>query len=82
MRSKIRRSSSSSAKNLASRSLKDSTEQNIRDLVDRIIDSQVEEGYFRDCPITYRDIQYAKTVLIEKLKTIYHTRISYPELKK
>ncbi len=66
----------------ASRSLKEYTEQNIRDLVDRIIDSQVDEGYFRDCPITYRDIQYAKTVLIEKLKTIYHTRISYPELKK
>ena len=63
----------------ASRSLKEYTEQNIRDLVDRIIDSQVDEGYFRDCPITYRDIQYAKTVLIEKLKTIYHTRISYPE---
>ena len=66
----------------ASRSLKEYTEQNIRDLVDRIIDSQVDEGYFRDCPITYRDIQYAKTVLIEKLMTIYPTRISYPELKK
>lgn len=66
----------------ASRSLNDYSEQSIRQLVERIIDSQVSEGYFRDCPITYRDIQYAKTVLIEKLKTIYHTRISYPELKK
>ena len=66
----------------ASRSLKDYSEQSIRELVERIIDSQADEGYFRDCPITYRDIQYAKTVLIEKLKTIYHTRISYPELKK
>lgn len=66
----------------ASRSLPDYTEQSIRELVCRIIDSQVDEGYFRDCPITFRDIQYAKTVLIEKLKTIYHTRISYPELKK
>ncbi len=64
----------------ASRSLPDYTEQTIRQLVNRIIDSMVDEGYFRDCPITYRDIQYAKTVLIEKLKTIYHTRISYPEL--
>ncbi len=54
----------------------------IRELVNRIIDTQVDEGYFRECPITFRDIQYAKTVLIEKLKTIYHTRISYPELKK
>ena len=66
----------------ASRSLPDYTEQSIRQLVNRIIDSQVEDGFFRDCPITYRDIQYAKTVLIEKLKTIYHTRVSYPELKK
>jgi len=66
----------------ASRSLPDYTEQSIRSLVDRIIDSQVQEGYFRECPITFRDIQYSKTVLIEKLKTIYHTRISYPEEKK
>ena len=65
----------------ASRSLPDYTEQSIRDLVNRILDSQEADGFFRDCPITYRDIQYAKTVLIEKLKTIYHTRISYPKLK-
>ena len=66
----------------ASRSLPDYTEQSIRTLVDRIIDGQTADGYFRDCPVTFRDLQYAKTVLIEKLKTIYHTRISYPEEKK
>ena len=66
----------------ASRSLTEYTEKNIRELVDHIIDAQVNDGFFRDCPITFRDIQYAKTVLIEKLKTTYHTRISYPELKK
>ena len=66
----------------ASRSLPDYTEQTIRTLVDRIVDGMVSDGYFRDCPITFRDIQYAKTVLIEKLKTIYHTRISYPDEKK
>ncbi len=65
----------------ASRSLPEYTEQAIRDLVNRLIDTQVSEGYFRECPITFRDIQYAKTVLIEKLKTIYHTRISYPSEK-
>lgn len=62
----------------ASRSLPDYTEQSIRNLVERLIDAQVADGFFRECPITFRDIQYAKTVLIEKLKTIYHTRISYP----
>ena len=66
----------------ASRSLSDYTEKDIRDLVNRLIDTQVSEGYFRECPITFRDIEFAKTVLIEKLKTIYHTRVSYPELKK
>ncbi|MBR1932856.1 MAG: HDIG domain-containing protein [Prevotella sp.] len=66
----------------ASRSLPDYTEQTIRQLVNRIIDGMLADGYFRECPITFRDIAYAKTVLIEKLKTIYHTRISYPELKK
>ena len=66
----------------ASRSLPDYTEKTIRELVNRLIDGQVAEGYFKECPITFRDIAYAKTVLIEKLKTIYHTRLSYPELKK
>ena len=66
----------------ASRSLPDYTEQSIRDLVNKLIDAQVAEGYFKECPITFRDIAYAKTVLIEKLKTIYHTRVNYPELKK
>ena len=66
----------------ASRSLPDYTEKSIRELVDRLIDGLVADGYFKECPITFRDIAYAKTVLIEKLKTIYHTRLSYPELKK
>jgi putative nucleotidyltransferase with HDIG domain len=66
----------------ASRSLPDYTEQSIRSLVERLVDGQVADGYFRECPITFRDIQYAKTVLIEKLKTVYHTRVSYPTEKK
>ncbi len=63
----------------ASRSLPDYTEQSIRDLVNRIIDGMVADRFFHECPITFRDIAYAKTVLIEKLKTIYHTRVSYPK---
>ena len=49
--------------------------------MNRIIDEQVSEGFFTDCPITFRDIKQAKQVLIERLKAIYHTRISYPKLK-
>ena len=66
----------------ASRSLPEYTEESISSLVDKIIDSQVAEGYFKECPITFKDIATIKSVFKEKLKTIYHTRISYPELKK
>lgn len=66
----------------ASRSLPEYTEESISSLVEKIIDSQVAEGYFKNCPITFKDIATIKSVFKEKLKTIYHTRISYPELKK
>lgn len=66
----------------ASRSLPEYTEESISNLVDKIIDSQVTEGYFKVCPITFKDIATVKTVFKEKLKIAYHTRISYPELKK
>lgn len=65
----------------ASRSLPEYTEESISGLVNRLIDDQVNNGYFTDCPITFRDISQAKLILTERLKAIYHTRISYPELK-
>lgn len=66
----------------ASRSLKEYTEESISALTNKLIDSQVAGGFFRECPITFRDIALAKSVLIERLKSIYHTRISYPHLNK
>ena len=65
----------------SSRSLKEYTEESITKLVNNIIDNQVKEGFFEDCPITFRDIKTAKEVLIDKLKIVFHTRIAYPEEK-
>jgi putative nucleotidyltransferase with HDIG domain len=65
----------------ASRSLKEYTEESIANLVNKIVDGQLADGHFKECPITFKDIADAKQVLIDSLKTIYHTRISYPELK-
>ena len=64
-----------------SRSLKEYTEENINDIVDKIIDGQMAAGYFKECPITFKDISTVKAVFKEKLRTMYHTRISYPQLK-
>lgn len=66
----------------ASRSLNEYTEESISTLTNKLIDSQVADGFFRECPITFRDIALAKSVLIERLKSIYHTRISYPHMNK
>lgn len=66
----------------ASRSLPEYTEESISNLIEKIIDAQVAEGYFKECPITFKDIATIKTVFKEKLKIAYHTRISYPELNK
>ena len=66
----------------ASRSLTEYTEESISNLVERLIDTQMADGAFRQCPITFRDIEIVKGVFKERLKTVYHTRISYPELRK
>ena len=66
----------------ASRSLSEYTEENISALIEKLVNTQLEEGHFKECPITFRDIAVAKAVMLERLKSIYHTRISYPELKK
>jgi len=65
----------------ASRSLQEYTEDSIDQLVDKIVDAQVAEGYFNNCPITFQDIQTVKNVFKSKLKSMYHPRIKYPELK-
>lgn len=66
----------------ASRSLPEYTEESIATMVEKLIEEQVSNGFFKECPITFRDIALAKQVAIERLMSIYHTRIQYPELKK
>jgi putative nucleotidyltransferase with HDIG domain len=64
----------------ASRSLKSHSEEDIKGLVDGIINSQLAEGLFKDTPLTFRDVENIKNVFTDKLKIMYHTRISYPAL--
>lgn len=66
----------------ASRSLKEHTEENISALVNKIIDGQIADGLLRNAPLTFKDVETIKSVFVDKLKTMYHTRVSYPDLKK
>lgn len=63
----------------ASRSLKDHSPESIDALVNKIIDSQVREGLHNDSPISFRDITAIKRSFASTLRTMYHSRISYPE---
>lgn len=64
----------------SSRSLKVITEQVLIDHVNKIVDGIVAEGYLKNTPLTFRDIETTKYVFTEKLRNVYHSRIDYPEL--
>jgi putative nucleotidyltransferase with HDIG domain len=66
----------------ASRSLPDYTEESIRNLVNRIIDTQIADGLLNEAPLTFKNITAIKQVFVERLLSVYHSRISYPELTK
>lgn len=66
----------------ASRSLPEYTDEAIDGLVEKIITSLLQEGSLNEAPLTMQHISLTKLILKEKLKNIYHTRISYPELQK
>jgi putative nucleotidyltransferase with HDIG domain len=65
-----------------SRSLKEYTDDNLKSVINKIIDSQIADGLLKNAPLTLRDIETIKDVFLETLQTMYHTRISYPDLKK
>ena len=69
----------SDAVEAASRSLPEYTEESINAMVEKIVGAQVSEGSFDECAITFREIAEAKEVLCSRLRTVYHTRIQYPE---
>jgi putative nucleotidyltransferase with HDIG domain len=66
----------------ASRSLKDYSEESIRELINRIINTQINDGLLSDAPLTFKDITEIKNVFAERLLSVYHSRIVYPELEK
>ncbi len=66
----------------ASRSMSDHSPEAIAALVNKIIDSQIADGLHNDSPISFRDVKEIKDVFASRLRTMYHSRISYPELVK
>ena len=62
----------------ASRSLKTYDVESIDNLVERIINSQIEQSQFVNADITFKDINVLKKIFKKKLMNIYHVRVEYP----
>lgn len=65
----------------SSRSLKEINEEILSNHIDKIVDGVVSAGYLRNTPLTLKDIEMVKQVFLDRLRTMNHSRIKYPELK-
>ena len=65
----------------ASRSLKNPTDEFINNLVDNIIQGKISQNQFENCDISFKDLTIIKKSFKKQLRSIYHIRISYPEVR-
>ena len=63
----------------ASRTLKDYSEESISALVDKILESRLDDSQLTEADISLRDINIVKDSFKRYLQQIYHARIAYPK---
>ncbi|MBN1157852.1 MAG: HDIG domain-containing protein [Bacteroidales bacterium] len=63
----------------ASRSLENINEEAIDKLVESIISNQMRERQYDGAQITFKEIATIREVFRQRLRNIYHARITYPE---
>ncbi|MBP5210988.1 MAG: HDIG domain-containing protein, partial [Bacteroidales bacterium] len=66
----------------ASRTLKEHNEENIRHLVNSIIQKRMDDGQLSVADISLKDIDTVRESFVSYLLQIYHGRIEYPKLKR
>jgi membrane-associated HD superfamily phosphohydrolase len=62
----------------ACRTLKDKSAENIRALIQKLVNSAVTDGQLVDCPLTVRELYQIVEAFTQTLLGIYHHRIDYP----
>jgi cyclic-di-AMP phosphodiesterase PgpH len=65
----------------ASRSLKEKTLENLRELINKMVEHKIRDKQLEQSELTFRDIKIIKETLLKKLINIYHVRIEYPKEK-
>jgi putative nucleotidyltransferase with HDIG domain len=63
----------------ASKSLAAPTDEEIKNVIQKVIDANIEEGQFDECEgLTFKALNAIANSFLKKLSSIYHMRISYP----
>ncbi|TNE84418.1 MAG: HDIG domain-containing protein [Deltaproteobacteria bacterium] len=65
----------------ATRTIKEPTEENIRNMIHRIVNSVMADGQFSECPLTFKEIHSIADTFVKVLMGIYHQRIEYQETR-
>lgn len=66
----------------ACKSLKNPTEEDLDELVDKIIANKVTHGQLERSTMTFRELEQCKRVFKKTMKSVHHVRIEYPEEEK
>jgi putative nucleotidyltransferase with HDIG domain len=62
----------------ATRVLPDPTPARIREVIETIVRSRIEQGQLRDAPITLQQLEVVKDEFVRVLSAMRHSRIEYP----
>lgn len=65
----------------AVRSIKEPSEDKIKEMINNIISDKLSCGQLNDCNLTIKDIEKIKKCFLTALNGIYHHRIEYPKEK-
>jgi cyclic-di-AMP phosphodiesterase PgpH len=63
----------------ASRAERPANPEQIRSIIDRIVDQRISEGQLEEAPITFRDLDQIKQAFFDVLQGLYHPRVRYPQ---
>lgn len=63
----------------AARTIKNPTEERIREMVDKLISARAADRQFDDCNLTLRQLDTISGIVSKRIMSSLHARISYPE---
>jgi membrane-associated HD superfamily phosphohydrolase len=66
----------------ACKSLKNPTEKDLMDLIDKIIEGKITHGQLEESEMNFKELEACRQVFKQVMKSVHHVRIEYPVEKK